>query len=224
MAKRGKSARAQVPLRIPEALRARIEKAAKAGSVSMNAEILERLAGSFEIENEYGGPLATALVKRMGRAMAAVGECDGYYTFDRTGHGREWLHYVTPYDRAFEVAVAILEVNRPKVDGAMPSRTAAKVIERRAAEAVERSDAEVARLSEIAAAEGSAPSTTARSSSMEAAAMWDRAVRKTNVRYGFAPAAEASTPQELTEKIQRVYADLAELFAVLERRDREEGK
>jgi hypothetical protein len=49
MAKRGKSARAQVPLRIPEALRARIEKAAKETGNSMNAEILNRLEGSFDI-------------------------------------------------------------------------------------------------------------------------------------------------------------------------------
>ena len=56
MAKRGKSPRAQVPLRIPEAIRARLERAAKAGKVSMNAEIVERLARSFELEDRFGGP------------------------------------------------------------------------------------------------------------------------------------------------------------------------
>ncbi len=76
------------------------------------------------------------------------------------------------------------------------------------------------RQGEIAAAEAPAPSTT-RSSSMEAAAIWDRAVRKTNVRYGFAPAAEAFTPQELTEKIQRAYADLGALLAALGTPNRE---
>ena len=56
MAKRGKSPRAQVPLRIPEALRARLEKAAKAGNKSMNAEILERLEQSFQFDIRIGGP------------------------------------------------------------------------------------------------------------------------------------------------------------------------
>ncbi len=221
MAQRKKTATVQLKVRMKEALRARIEKAAKAGSVSMNAEILERLERSFETENQYGGPLATVLVDRIGRAMAAVGECDGFYAFNKTGHEREWLNYQIPYARAAAAAVAILDINRPKIDGAVPSRTAAEGIKRTAAEVIERSAVEVERLGEIAAAEGSAPSTTARSSSMEAAAMWDRAVRKTNVRYGFAPAAEAFTPQELTEKIQRAYADLGALLAALGTPNRE---
>ncbi len=47
MAKRGNSPRAQIPLRIPEALRAQLEKAAKAGNRSMNADISSRLEMSF---------------------------------------------------------------------------------------------------------------------------------------------------------------------------------
>ena len=222
MARRTKTSRPQVGLRVSEDMRVRLEKAAKKSGRSINSEILERLEESFETETQYGGPLATVLIDRIGRAMAAVGECDGFYTFNKTGHGREWLSYQIPYARAAAAAVAILEINWPKVDGAVPSRTAAEGIKRTAAEVIERSAVEVERLGEIAAAEGSAPSTTARSSSMEAAAMWDRAIRKSDVRYGFAPAVEASEPQKLNEKIQRVYADLAELFAFLETRDREE--
>ncbi len=221
MARRAKTSRPQVGLRVSEDMRVRLEKAAKKSGRSINSEILERLEESFETETQYGGPLATVLIDRIGRAMAAVGECDGFYTFNRTGHGREWLSYQIPYARAAAAAVAILEINRPKVDGAVPSRTAAEGIKRTAAEVIEQSAVEVERQGEIAAAEAPAPSTTARSSSMEAAAMWDRAVRKTNVRYGFAPAAEAFTPQELTEKIQRAYADLGALLAALGTPNRE---
>ena len=68
MAQRGKSARAQVPLRIPEAQRARLEKAAKSRGVSMNAEIVERLAQSFGAEDRLGGPQMVE-VSRDGRRV-----------------------------------------------------------------------------------------------------------------------------------------------------------
>ena len=63
MAKRGKSPRAQLPLRIPEALRARIERAAKETGNSMNAEIRERLEESFDIEDRLGGPQLLELIE-----------------------------------------------------------------------------------------------------------------------------------------------------------------
>ena len=57
MTKRGKSPTAQVKLRIPEALRVRIERAAKAGNTykSLNTEILERLEASFHFDGRIGG-------------------------------------------------------------------------------------------------------------------------------------------------------------------------
>ncbi len=210
MAKRGKSARAQLPLRISEALRARIEKAAKAGSVSMNTAIVERLEQSFQTKRRFGGPRATLLGEEVGSLMAKVGECGGYYTYGKIGHGREWLDFTVPYDRAVAAVLDILEINRPAVDGAVPRRNAAEAIKRTAAEVIERSSIEVERLGQIAAAEGSAPSS-----------MWDHANRKIAVLHGLAPSTEASTPQELTEKIQRAYADLGALLAALGTPNRE---
>lgn len=52
MAERG-SPRTQMPLRIPEALRARIEKAAREAGQSMNAEITARLEGSFSRDDQF---------------------------------------------------------------------------------------------------------------------------------------------------------------------------
>ena len=52
---RKKTDKAQVPVRMPEPLRARLEKAAKSRAVSMNAEILGRLEQSFvRQEDQFG--------------------------------------------------------------------------------------------------------------------------------------------------------------------------
>ena len=56
MAKTKKQGAAQYPLRLPDDLRSRVEKSAKDRNVSINAEILERLERSFEIEERlYAG-------------------------------------------------------------------------------------------------------------------------------------------------------------------------
>ncbi len=51
MAMRPKSATVQLKVRLKEPLRARIEVAAKGNGVSMNAEIGDRLRGSFDRED-----------------------------------------------------------------------------------------------------------------------------------------------------------------------------
>ena len=163
MAQRKKTATVQLKVRMKEALRARIEKAAKAGSVSMNADIVARLERSFSTENRFGGPRVTALIETMGYAMMAVGEA-GYFEFNKLGHQREWLDFVIPFDRAVKAAITVLEYNRPPVDRIIPPRDI--VVE----------------------------------------------------------GIEEAAPQGLNEKIQRVYGDLAELFALLETREPEEKK
>ncbi len=135
MAQRKKTATVQLKLRMKETLRARIEKTAKAGKVSMNTEILQRLERSFETENRFGGPRATALVEVMGQAMMAAG-IGGYFEFGKMGHEREWLDFRVPFDRAVAAARKILEHNRPEVDRLIPPR---KVVE-----VVEQGDAEIA--------------------------------------------------------------------------------
>ncbi|MCZ6861987.1 MAG: Arc family DNA-binding protein [Alphaproteobacteria bacterium] len=115
MAKRGKSPRAQVPLRIPEAQRARIEKAAKSRGVSMNTEIIERLERSFEIEDRLGGPKVTELVETIGIVMRSTGEhtatfLDGSKTYDQG----EWLAVPYAFDQARRAANTILEYHKPK--------------------------------------------------------------------------------------------------------------
>ena len=217
MAKK-KTGSGQFPLRLPNDLRLRIEKAAKGRNIALNAEILQRLEQSFHIENRFGGPRATALVEAMGQAMMAGGECAGSFKFGKLGHYREWLDFKIPYTRAASMVLTILKHNRPVVDGAVPSRTAAEGIKQTAAEVVARHAAEMEHLATRAAAEVPTPSTAGRYPSVEVAASWERAIGKSEVLHGL-----ASTPQELHEKIQRVYADLGALLAALGTRESEEG-
>ena len=109
MAKRGKSPRAQVPLRIPEALRARIEKVAKARGASMNAEIVERLQRSFETESRFGGPRLVELIETIARVMKSTGESAGLYETGKLANQGEWLALPYAYNQAAKAAKAILE-------------------------------------------------------------------------------------------------------------------
>ena len=127
MAKRGKSARAQVPLRIPEALRARIEKAAKARSKSMNAEILERLERSFHIENRFGGPGLIEMIEKMASVMRPAGELSGYYETSELKKRGTWMNLPFPFDQAVQAANAVLEIYRPPGKIVVPERTYAEV-------------------------------------------------------------------------------------------------
>jgi hypothetical protein len=60
MAKRSKTATADLGLRVKETLRSQIERAAKANGVSMNAEIVDRLERSFRPE---GNSLLSAIIR-----------------------------------------------------------------------------------------------------------------------------------------------------------------
>ena len=109
MAKRGKSPRAQVPLRIPEALRARLEKAAKAGKVSMNAEIVERLQRSFETEDRLGGPRAVELIETIAVVMKLTGESAGVMESGKLAKQGKWLSLPYAFDQAAQAAITILK-------------------------------------------------------------------------------------------------------------------
>ena len=125
MAKKGKPARAQLPLRIPEAQRARLEKAAKVRGVSMNAEITFRLAGSFEAEEKLGGPRVAALVETIAAAMRSTGETAAFFADSSKLHNQgKWLVHPYAFDQAVKAANTILEYHRPKdpiVEPELPS-------------------------------------------------------------------------------------------------------
>ena len=114
MAKRGKSPRAQVPLRIPEALRARIEKAAKETGQSMNAEIIDRLEGSFGTEDRLGGPRLVEIVEAMASAMKTTGQTASLVFSDNAMNRGEWLRLPYAFNQAAKAAAAVLEHHRPK--------------------------------------------------------------------------------------------------------------
>jgi len=56
MAQREPSEKAQLKVRCPERLRARLEAEAAREGHSLNSEIVSRLEQSFELEKQYGGP------------------------------------------------------------------------------------------------------------------------------------------------------------------------
>ncbi len=120
MAKRGKSPRAQVPLRIPEALRARIEKAAKETGQSMNAEIIDRLEGSFGTEDRLGGPRLVEIVEVMASAMKITGQTAALAESDNEMNQGQWLSLPYAFDQATKAAFAVLKQHRPKGERGVP--------------------------------------------------------------------------------------------------------
>ncbi len=114
MVKKGKPARAQVPLRIPQALRARIEKAANEAGISMNAEIAFRLHGSFEAEEKLGGPRVVELIEIIGTMMKRTGEHAVFLETRKRANQGEWLDLPYAYHQATKAANTILKHYKPK--------------------------------------------------------------------------------------------------------------
>jgi hypothetical protein len=131
MAKRGKSARAQVPLRIPEALRARIDRAAKEAGNSMNAEIGERLERSFETEDRFGGPQLVELMEMIAIVMRSTGQNAAFYETGKRPHQGEWLALPYAFDQAIKAAVAVLEQHRPPGEVVVPAERVIEQIKER---------------------------------------------------------------------------------------------
>ena len=126
MAKKRKTGSGQYPLRLPDDLRSRVEKAAKDRNISINAEILKRLERSFETEDRLGGPRLARLLESIGVAMNAAGEnAPEYDNPDVLGNGR-WVRRREAYQHAVKVAVAILEANTPPEE---PMGALAEVLE-----------------------------------------------------------------------------------------------
>ena len=77
MAKRKKTARVQINVRMREKLRARIERAAKARDVSMNVETVDRLERSFDIEEQFGGETIFRQMRVLGGLIGNIQELRG---------------------------------------------------------------------------------------------------------------------------------------------------
>ena len=113
MAKRGKPGSGQYPLRLPDDLRMRIEKAAKGRNISLNAAILERLARSFDIEDRLGGPQVVEMIETIAAVMKSTGERAGFYEAGKVTNRGEWLALPYSFDQAAKAATAVLEHQRP---------------------------------------------------------------------------------------------------------------
>ena len=110
MAKKKKTGSGQYPLRLPADLRSRIEKAATGRGVSINAEILERLERSFEIEKRLGGPKLVELVEMLARVMKTTGEHAAFFADRSKLHNQgEWLAQPYAFDQARSAVNAILD-------------------------------------------------------------------------------------------------------------------
>lgn len=112
MAKRSKTAIANLKVRLRESLRAKIERAAKSRGVSMNAEMVDRVDESFEkeaeIERLFGSDEVFALMKVVSSAMHLTGR------FANTGSGYpHWAQNPVAYHEATLAAARVLEALKP---------------------------------------------------------------------------------------------------------------
>lgn len=82
MAARDQTATVQLKIRMREALRARLEQAAEARQVSLNAEAVERLQGSFGQEDAWGGPGVKQMAMLMASTFVLSGEMAARGTAD----------------------------------------------------------------------------------------------------------------------------------------------
>jgi hypothetical protein len=97
MKARKTSARADIKIRLPEPLRADIERAARERGGSMNAEMVERLSRSFEMDAAYG-PRTAALLRLLGQIPQMLGgESDQWLSGDYTEFHKisdQWIRQI----------------------------------------------------------------------------------------------------------------------------------
>ena len=129
MAQRKKTATVQLKVRMKEALRARIEKAAKASRVSMNSEILERLEQSFQIENRFGGSHLIEVIETIATVMRSTGRHAEFYETGKLTSEGKWLTMPYPYDQSVKAAASILEHYRPPEKIVVPAAPPVELIE-----------------------------------------------------------------------------------------------
>ena len=101
MARKRKPGSGQYPLRLPDDLRSRIEKAATGRDVSINAEILERLERSFDIEDRLGGRQLFEIIETIASVMKTTGEHTAFFADSSRLHKQgKWLANPYAFDQA----------------------------------------------------------------------------------------------------------------------------
>jgi Arc-like DNA binding domain len=125
---RAKADYVQLNVRMKEAVRRKIEKAAGANEVSMNSEVVRRLEQSFSNDDRFGGPRLIELVETMARVMKLAGETAGLVAGGTAVDKGRWLAVPFAYDQAVKAAVDTLEYRRPVGKIVVPEPNVAEVV------------------------------------------------------------------------------------------------
>ena len=145
MARRAQSETVQIGLRVKEPLRARLEEAARARGVSVNAEVVRRVEASFEqdrwIESVFGSEDVFRLMQAVAAAMNRAGGRAAVLAtianlWRRTGQripAATWIDFPYAYSQAVQAATRVLEALRPPGELVEPDiyPIAADILERR---------------------------------------------------------------------------------------------
>lgn len=123
MPKRKQTDTVDLKVRMKEPLRASLERAAKRRGVSMNAEAVNRLEQSFEIEDRFGGPRMVELMESVARIMKQTGEIAGHYESGKSAKRGQWLGMPYAFDQAISAANVALESFRPPGEPVVPEST-----------------------------------------------------------------------------------------------------
>lgn len=115
--KRKPTDRAQLPIRVRESLRARLEKSAKARGVSLNAEIVRRLEQSVGKEDELGGPELVHLVNLMASAFLQAGNAAARFEGHPEWTVAEWSADPICYIKAVKSVAQALAGAHPEFQG-----------------------------------------------------------------------------------------------------------
>jgi hypothetical protein len=118
MAKREQSDTVQLNLRIKEPIRQKIEESARDHGVSMNAEMVDRIQKSFDIDGTIGDIFGSSqifgIMKIIASTMNEMGRSEYYRSQRALDLGDRWLSDPYAYDEAMGAAVRVLEALRPK--------------------------------------------------------------------------------------------------------------
>jgi len=114
MAKKRSTAVAQVGLRIREPLRAGLENAARKRGVSLNTEMVERLARTLAEDETYGGPEIHTMARLMAAAFLQGGRV-GAMQRQHPGWGpAQWMRDPWCYATAVGTVLDTLEAHQPE--------------------------------------------------------------------------------------------------------------
>ena len=96
----------------------------------MNAEIRERLEGSFDIEDRLGGPQLVELIETVAGAMKSTGQQAGFLETHKVTNRGEWLVLPYAFDQATQAAITILKHHRPPGKIVVPKPNVVEVVGR----------------------------------------------------------------------------------------------